>query len=272
MFIINLINNHMFNKINYIKVQHCLENQGYFVSKNFLSKSDCKKFLEKIPINRASKKDPGNFHQGGFLVYNLQNKDEQFLNLIFNKKINKICENFFRGGTHKKDKDIYQFDLLHSRILKGKAKAQNLHLDSRVCGIYPPTHIQFFIYLNNVGVDDGPTQIVPKSHKLLRYPNFKDFKKTKKIIGKEGTLIILNSSLWHGSSHKTSMIPRSILTLSYCRWHLRQQYAVPYSIPEKFKKKLNTKQKKLLGYFNYPPKNEHYRLRMKGPLTNLIVK
>ena len=262
----------MINKINYIKIQQTLEKEGYFVLKNYLSKSKCKIFLQKISKEKASRKDPGNFHQGGVLVYNLQNKDEDFLKLIFDKKINKICENFFRKGAYKNDKDIYQFDLLHSRILLGKSKAQNLHVDSRVCGIYPPTHIQFFIYLDNVGANDGPTQLVPKSHKILRYPNTKDFNKTKKILGEMGTLIILNSSVWHGSSQKISNGSRSILTLSYCRWHLRQQYAVPYSIPYKFEKKLNIRQKKLLGYFNYPPKNEHYRLRMRGPLTNLKLK
>lgn len=265
----------MINKINYKKVQDNLEKNGYFVLRNFLSKTKCKKFLDKIlirNINKINKKDPGNFHQGASLVYNLQNKDKEFLDLIFDKRINKINENFFRPGAHKNDKDIYQFDLLHSRILMGKSKAQNLHIDSRVCGIFPPTHIQFFIYLDCVNLNDGPTQFVPKSHKKFRYPQKNDNKKTVKVTGEEGTLIICNSSIWHGSSPKTTSGTRAILTMSYCRWHLRQQYAVPYSIPYKFEKKLNIKQKKLLGYFNYPPKNENFRIRMRGPLTNLKIK
>ena len=90
---------------------------------------------------------------------------------------------FSRSVFRLEDKDIYQFDLLHSRILVGKSKAQNLHIDSRVCGIYPSTHIQFFIYLNKVGPNDRPTQLVPKSHKILRYPNAKDYRKTEKIFG-----------------------------------------------------------------------------------------
>ena len=85
-------------------------------------------------------------------------------------------------------------------------------------------------------------------------------------------MIVINSSTWHGSSLKNSIKERAILTLSYSRWHIRQTYAVPYSIPIKIEKLLNLKQKKILGYFNYPPKNEKYRLRMRGPLTTLKVK
>ena len=226
----------MINRINYIKIQNSLETKGYFVLKNFLSKSLCKKFLHKILEKKVVKKDPGNFHQGGKMIYNLQNKDQDFLNLIFDEKFNKISKNYFKSGAYSLDKDIYQFELLHSRILTGKCKSQNLHIDSRVCGINPPTHLHFFIYLSDVNKMDGPTQLVPRSHKILRYPKKKDKAKAIKIIGDQGTVIALNSSLWHGSSVKKSIKPRAILTLSYSRWHLRQPYAVPYSIPEKFEK------------------------------------
>lgn len=262
----------MTNKINYTKIQNCLETKGYFVLKNFLPKSLCKKLLDKILEKKIVKKDPANFHQGGKMIYNLQNKDRDFLNLIFDEKFNKISKNYFKPGAYSLDKDIYQFELLYSRILTGKCKSQNLHIDSRVCGINPPTHIHFFIYLSDVNEMDGPTQLVPKSHKILRYPKKKDKTKALKITGGKGTVIVINSSIWHGSSVKKSIKPRVILTLSYSRWHLRQPYAVPYAIPDKFEKKLTIKQKKLLGYFNYPPKNEKFRLRMRGPLTTLKVK
>ena len=262
----------MNKKINYIKIQNNLEKKGYTVIENFFSKSKCKSFLKKILNKKLIKKDPGNFHNGALMIYNLQNKDMDFLNLIFDERINKINKNYFQLGSHKNDKDIYQFDSLHSRILKGKSKSQSLHIDSRVCGVYPPTHIHFFIYLSDVEENDGPTQLVPYSHKTIRYPDKKDSKKTLKILGNQGTIIIVNSSVWHGSSLKNTNSKRIILTLSYSRWHLRQTFAAPYSIPAKFEKKLNLKQKKLLGYFNYPPKNENYRLRMRGSLTTLKVK
>ena len=259
----------MIKKINYLKIQKNLEKEGFIVIKNFLPKYKCEQLINKTLKKKLIKNDPGNFHQGAHMIYNLQNKDKDFLNLIFNNKINKICKNYFKYGALKKDKDIYQFDSLHSRILIGKAKSQNLHIDSRVCGIDPPTHIHFFLYLTNVKKIDGPTQLVPKSHKINRFPNNKNKIIAKKIIGSQGTLIIVNSSIWHGSSKKITLDQRVILTLSYSRWHLRQPFSIPYSLPKKFEKKLNLKQKKILGYYNYPPKDENKRLRMRGKLPTL---
>ena len=111
-----------------------------------------------------------------------------------------------------------------------------------------------------------------KSPNIKRYPTKKDNNKSIKICEKKGTLIVLNSSTWHGSSKKITNDPRVILTLSYSRWHLRQKYAVPYGIPSKYLKKLSLKQKKILGFFNYPPKNENYRLRMRGELTSMMTR
>ena len=259
----------MVKKINYLDIDRNLKLRGFYVLNNFLSNFECENFLKKILNKNLIKDVPGKFHKGAQMVYNLQNKDEDFIKLIFNKKLNKICQKYFRHGSEKNDKDIYQFDALHSRILSGKCKEQSLHIDSRVCGINPPTHLHFFIYLSDVQENDGPTQLVPCSHKFLKYPTNRDKKKAIKIIGKRGTMIVINSSTWHGSSLKNSIKERAILTLSYSRWHIRQTYAVPYSIPIKIEKLLNLKQKKILGYFNYPPKNEKYRLRMRGQLTTL---
>jgi ectoine hydroxylase-related dioxygenase (phytanoyl-CoA dioxygenase family) len=262
----------MSSKIIHSVIQKKIEKNGYAVLKNFISKSLCKKLHDNVMNNIALIKDSAKFHQGASMVYNLQNKSEEFLKIIFNSKINKICNLYFKNGSYKNDKNVYQFDALHSRILYGKSTAQNLHIDSRICGVYPPTHLHFFLYLTKVEKNDGPTQIVSGSHKIKRYPKKKDSKKVKKILGDKGTVIVANSSVWHGSSEKNSLNPRAILTLSYSRWHLRQTFAVPYSLPKKIQKKLSKKQKIILGFFNYPPTTEKIRLRMRGKLTTLKAK
>ena len=261
--------------INYTKIQKDLDENGYVVLENFLSKPYCKKYLSKIlSMNKKQydhiadkKKDASSY-----VVWNLQNKDKLFLDLIFNKKINKICENFFSLGTYKNEKDSYQFELLHARVLKQNAVSQNLHLDSRTCAIHPPTALQFNFYLDNLNLDDGPLQLVPKSHKIKRHPTIKDNKKAKKILAKAGSVIIHNSNTWHGSAEKKSKKYRVNLLLAFNRWYLKQQFAVPYGLPLKFQKKLTIKQKKILGYFNYPPQTEATRMKMSGPLTNYLIK
>ena len=72
--------------INYTKIQKDLDENGYVVLENFLSKPYCKKYLSKIlSMNKKQydhmadkKKDASSY-----VVWNLQNKDKLFLDLIF---------------------------------------------------------------------------------------------------------------------------------------------------------------------------------------------
>jgi len=43
-------------------------------------------------------------------------------------------------------------------------------------------------------------------------------------------------------------------------------------LPKNIIKKLNKNQLKILGFENYPPKDEKYRVKMRGKLQNLVVK
>jgi len=178
-----------------------LDTKGYSVIKNFFPVKKIEKLNSLLTPNKKIKNNPL-FHGGAEMIYNLQNINYEFVSIIFNLSINKICREYFKKGSHYLDKDIYQFDSMHSRILPEKSNSQDLHIDSRICGVYPPTHLHFFLYLSDVNEQDGPTQVVPSSHKIKRFPKISDKKKAKKILGNAGTLIVINSSLWHGSSKK----------------------------------------------------------------------
>ena len=132
--------------------------------------------------------------------------------------------------------------------------------------------MHFFIYLSDVNQDSGPTRLVPFSHKKNVYPKKKDRQKAIKITGKKGTVIVTNSSTWHGSSIKKNYEQRSILTLVYTRWFIRQQFALPFSVPKKFIKKFTNNEKILLGFYNYPPIDERHRKTSRGKIKNYNIK
>ena len=131
------------------------------------------------------------------------------------------------------DKYIFQFDHIHSRSLIGKSESQNLHIDSRICGVSPPTSIHFFIYLDSASKSSGATTFVKGSHKITRFPNNKDKKNAISVKCEPGDVIVLNSSVWHGSGEKNTSGERTIITLAYTRWFIGQQFAIPYSIKKK---------------------------------------
>ena len=205
------------------------------------------------------------------MAYNIQNKSDKFFDLIFNKKILNICELYFNYGAHYNDKYNFQFDNIAGRRLVGNCDDQDLHIDSRLCGVDPPLSIHFFLYLTDVGNDSGPTRLVPGSHLTKRYPTSKDNKKCHKILAKKGDILICDSSIWHGSSKKRNNEDRTIITLSYNRWFFRQKFAVPYSLNKNIRKKMTLREKFIYGLYNYPPKDEKMRLRMRGSLPKNYI-
>lgn len=260
------------NKLNFQKIEKDLEKKGYSILESKVNKKICDKYNNIIESNLDKMKKEKKFHgKEAKILYNLTNKNFLFFKLVFNKTINRICQKYFKNGAYVKDKNIYQFDHMHSRILDYPCKSQPLHIDSRISGVYPPTSLHFFIYLSDVKKDSGPTQIVPSSHKKNCYPIKKDEINAKKIIGNKGTVIVLNSSTWHGSSLKKNFERRAILTLVYTRWFLRQQFALPFSLPKNFIKKLSNKEKMMLGFYNYPPIEEKDRVTGRGKIQNYIL-
>lgn len=262
--------------IDFSKINKELKKNGYSVLHSILNEKTCDKYLKIINSNlKKVNKIYGKkkFHgKQTKILYNLTNKSFDFFELVLDKNVNKVCEDYFKNGAYSKDKNIYQFDHLHSRILDYPCKSQPLHIDSRISGVYPPTSLHFFIYLSDVNEESGPTQIVPSTHRINTFPTKKDETKAKKIIGKKGTVIIVNSSTWHGSSAKKNFERRAILTLVYTRWFLRQQFALPFSLPKKFVNRLSTKYKRVLGFYNYPPVDENQRIFSRGKIVNYRLK
>lgn len=249
-----------------------LNRNGFYKFRSKLKAETIKKTLKILKKESKNSKQEKKtiFHKGAINVSNLHLKNNFFYSYIFNNFFLKICENFFHIGAHKLDKNIFQLDMINARILKNFSQEQMLHIDSRICGVYPPTQIQFLFYLNDViKTNSGATQVVPGSHKINRYPSKKDSKKAKQILGKAGEFFAIDSSLWHGSSIKQNHNERALITLSYSRWNMRQSYAIPYGINQYSPNFFNQKQRYLLGYFNYPEKTEKERPRMRGPLPKL---
>ena len=251
-----------------IKIKTILRNlkkDGFARIQNFLTIKEADKYISILSKNKSKAAKNKSFHKEAKLIQNLHLKNKKFYELIFNKQILKICDMFFKEGAYKKDVNIYQFDHMNARILKGKNRAQNLHIDSRICGVNPPTSLHFFIYLNETYDENGPTRFVKGSHLIKRYPTKKDNKKSESINCNKGDVIVLNSSIWHGSNKKSTSGERSIMTLVYTRWFLRQPFAIPFSI-KKTNFKFTKKQKYLLGFYNYPAVNERQRQGRRGPL------
>ena len=251
------------------KAIYNLNKNGFYRIKGFVTKKDVQKYYQALKSIKSYKKSHY-FHNAAKLYLNLQLKNDVFYDLIFNPKILKLCQKFFGEYSYKKEKYIFQFDHIHSRVLEGKQKKQLLHLDSRVCGVQPSYSLSFFLYLDDTTNGNGPTRFVEGSHKVKRFPNTKDDKIATNVECKSGDLIVCDSSVWHGSALKTTLKRRAIITLVYTRWFVRQQFSTVYEMI-KNKKKFSEKQKNILGFYNFSAVSEKERISQRGKLPKLKI-
>jgi ectoine hydroxylase-related dioxygenase (phytanoyl-CoA dioxygenase family) len=77
--------------------------------------------------------------------------------------------------------------------------------------------------------DNGPTRVVPGSHRSARLPReamadpWGPYPGEVKVLGQAGTVVIFNSHLWHGGTQNVTGRPRRALHSYFCRRGLKQQ-------------------------------------------------
>jgi ectoine hydroxylase-related dioxygenase (phytanoyl-CoA dioxygenase family) len=101
--------------------------------------------------------------------------------------------------------------------------------------------------------DNGPTRVVPGSHRLGKRPGqVMDRTEDKhpeevKLLGEAGTVVIFNSHLWHGGTTNTTAEPRRALHSYFCRRGLKQQLDQPAYIRDETRARLTPAAQYILG-------------------------
>jgi len=251
-----------------------IKQQGYFVCDKFIDEQKCDKLrdiLGSLDGERISHNKTGDFHGSHTaLAPNILPLSNEFIDLAQDVRFLEAANDFFENGRFPGEKSHVQLHLMHARRVDQGAAPQQLHIDSRLCGVSPPILMHVFVYLDDCLVNDsGATNVVPGSHRLNRYPSSADLEKAVPIFVRKGSVMFLDSSLFHGSSHKSTPGSRWIITLAYSRWWMKQEYAIPYFTG--WSRKLSEKEKELFGFYNYADKNYSKRgIKARGQLPVLI--
>ncbi len=106
----------------------------------------------------------------------------------------------------------------------GPTAQQALHVDW--AGPVAPgrdQQAQALFFLDDVTADNGPTRLVPGSHRSGAIPpkNLSDpharHRDEECITGPAGTVLVISSHLWHSGTANTSGRPRRVITITYRR-------------------------------------------------------
>ena len=235
-------------------INNILKN-GYTILKNVIKDTECNNLKEISKIFNRKTKIKNPLEE---TIYNLHNKDEKFLKYLDHKKIiNIVKKTLSKGSFEKNEKIILRQSAVRSPL---KGFAQQLHNDARIGGSTYPLILQVIWLLDDFTKKNGGTRIVPKSQFFKGFPKKnKKYPNEKILIGKKGSVIIINASLWHGSSEKINLEDRYGMIFSYSRWFLKPTFDHTKNTPLKIYKKLTDFQKELLGFKFTPPVDEFER-------------
>lgn len=204
-------------------------------------------------------------NQNQSMVYNLQNKDMYFLQLLFGSvKVHNIIKHYLNDPWYKPipaDEPNY---ILRGFIGRSSKDPLPLHIDSLVP--YQSSQVfsmQFSIILEDQDEENGCTLVVPGSHKSGEFAPQEALRNAVPIYSQAGDVVIWDSRLWHGALANHSTRTRWALIATFTRWWIKQSFNFTQALPTHIFNELSDSQKAMLGFCSIPFLNESEGIDMK---------
>lgn len=247
-----------------------IERVGYCRIPGVYSKARMAEALEKVRHYYGLYKDQHSDHVP-FLnidqptLYNLQNKDMFFLDLLFEPKMlqDLLCH-FLNDRWFKQIPQAEPNYVLRSYIARSSNRQMPLHLDSFLP--YLGSHVfvvQYSIILQAQSRENGCTVVVPGSHVSGEYANQEAFADATPIESEVGDVVVWDSRLWHGTTENRSGDTRWAIIGTFCRWWMKQHWNVTNNLPDEFYQRLTDSQKAVLGFCSVPHQTEMHGIDLK---------
>jgi ectoine hydroxylase-related dioxygenase (phytanoyl-CoA dioxygenase family) len=245
-----------------------LKAYGYATVENFMQPPLVADLLSTVQDQWEQKKDS---HLRGRperdaddkLVYNLQNKDKKFVDVLSDPFVVKVCMHMLNDPYHRflpADKPNYILNYYNAR---SSGQSLDLHIDTNIPARGDYTWvIQLSFLLNDMSEENGCTVVVPGSHQSGNFTD-RSLKRVKPIAARAGDLVIWDSRMWHGTTANTSGRSRWALIASFSRWWVKQSMDITRGLPQDIYAELTDEQKSILGFCSIPPKNESDRINTK---------
>lgn len=249
-----------------------IETYGYTIIKNGIA--NFKDYLDKVKaISNTNFNDNKSLHadrSNDSLIYNLQNKDKIFINLLSDQKVQAILTHFLNDKFYQvQDENLPNF-ILNYYNARSSGKFLDLHIDSLV-----PAHGQYTwamqaaFVLEDMNEDNGCTVVVPGSHQSGRYTD-RSLEKRIPLTAEAGDIAIWDSRLWHGTLDNVSGRSRWVLIATFTRWWVKQSMDMTRSLPQDIYSQLTDAEKLMLGFCSIPPSNESGSIHTKKSYSDLM--
>jgi len=207
-----------------------LDEQGYLVVENAIPIDLCERLGERLDTLahfEAGSKKGGYFYGSGRMqrIYQLLGKDELFRDLLLHPTCDQVMSHMFYRPTYH---DKYFLTSFHGNVLQPGAEPQIWHVDANVPDPLPAWIIRANsnYVIHDYTEENGATEIVPGSHKLLRKPDRGEAEghslKKIKMCAPKGSIVFWHGHLWHRSGANRSQANRAALLATYAASFFRE--------------------------------------------------
>jgi len=149
--------------------------------------------------------------------------------------------------------------------------ACNAHRDIRFFVKDTPLMLTMLIMLDDFTLENGATYVLGGSHLTPEKPSDEYFaKNADRAVGKAGSVLVFNSSLWHAAGHNQTHVIRRALTLTFTKPFMKPQFDYCGALGVEYVKTLSEDVKQLVGLYSrvptsldewyQPPENRMYRV------------
>ena len=197
------------------------------------------------------------------IVYNLQNIDKIFLDILVTplirsisvKKLNDEYYRFLPSG-------VPNYTLLYYNA-RSSGQKLDLHIDSYIPFQGDRTYMmQCAFLLEESTIDNGCTTVVAGSHLTGKFSD-RATQDVAPLTGNAGDLILWDSRLWHGTLSNLTGKSRWALIATLGMWWIKPSMDITRAMNEAIYKACSNEQKLLLGFCALPPVNPSERINTK---------
>jgi ectoine hydroxylase-related dioxygenase (phytanoyl-CoA dioxygenase family) len=195
---------------------------------------------------------------GGTVVWNLQNKDGFFLDLLLRvEPLERILVHFLNDPWYRRIPPGRPNYILRAYVARSASAALPLHIDSFIP--YQGRHLlsmQCSLVLDDMTTENGCTVVVPGSHQRGEWAEPSALCDAVPIEARAGDAILWDSRLWHGALANRSGASRWLLIATFTRWWIKQAFEVTRALPDAVYQELGDDERAVLGFCSIPHTDE----------------
>lgn len=261
----------------YVKIKRSLDVYGYAKVDQYIAEEHKGMLLDIVERQYSLINASGRFEyqgapnrdRGDKIIYNLQNIDIAFIDLLTTPTVRRICIDKLNDEHYRYlPNDVPNYTLLFYNARSSGGKL-DLHIDSHIPFSGDRTFMLQVVYLlQDSTISNGCTTVVPGSHKSGRFTD-RELEDLTPLTGRAGDVLIWDSRIWHGTYPNHADVSRWALVATLGMWWIKPSLDIVRSLGEDMYSKCTDEQKQILGFCSIPPLDPYERINTKSGYESL---